>query len=224
MPKCQLAARRDIRVMASSDSVLPGGNQAQFRMVVRILAEDGQPLPVSLAVSEKFRVTARQTRPPRQQGVSAVPTGALQGCNFALGSQSDAHKIPGVSATLRALDCLAVLSCGSAAGARVCILYARGYSHNYRTLWPAMILAALLTATVQLQATQRCVAAFTSGAAASHTGQYMQVRCERDLTSMLAHISEEASRRLADLHSVAEEAGLDLKLPPGLHRCASGLS
>lgn len=61
--------------MAPSEAVLQGGQHATFRLVVRVTAEDGRPLPVRPAVSEKFQVAARRNRPPKQCGVSAPACG-----------------------------------------------------------------------------------------------------------------------------------------------------
>ena len=64
---------RDVRVLAPSEAVLQGGPHATFRLVVRVTTEDGRPLPVRPAVSEKFQVSARRNRPAKQCGVSALP-------------------------------------------------------------------------------------------------------------------------------------------------------
>ena len=61
---------RDVRVMVPSETVLQGGQHATFRLVVRATTEDGRPLPVRPAVSEKFQVSAGRNRPAKQYGVS----------------------------------------------------------------------------------------------------------------------------------------------------------
>ena len=58
--------------MVPSEAVLQGGQHATFRLVVRVTTEDGRPLPVRPAVSEKFHVSARRSRPAKQCGVSAL--------------------------------------------------------------------------------------------------------------------------------------------------------
>ena len=63
---------RDVRVLVPSEAVLQGGQHATFRLVVRVTTEDGRPLPVRPAVSEKFQVSSRRNRPAKQCGVSAL--------------------------------------------------------------------------------------------------------------------------------------------------------